>query len=642
MTDRRPILLPAATDQARGPEQPEVPAAKELPLAAPKMFTRGFLIVCGVVAVILAMILYQLVTTPEMVIPWWLYVTPAVAVALLVGLRWILIPKRRRVIRFHADHVELPKGRNSRRTYQVPYEQIQTLVPLVSRGQPALVMQGPKKTHVFLAPDFEHKQGWRVLWAQLINRISHRPDGSMQLAQMRQLSEVSQDVSSTKPRFTRYLLWTIALIFGAQLLLSPPVPILELLYFGANSSVMVFEQGQWWRVVTANLLHGNAIHFGVNAFALYFLGTYCERLFGEGRTIVLTLGTALAGAAASLVGTEAMFAVGISTALFGLLGAYFALHLKFGRRLPPPYRQSWLWWGVILGINGVLSVAVPIIDAWGHFGGFVGGVVIGWAMCAGEEHFRPRWPAGWITNLIAAALVALFVVCAAIGVGYATGDHPEDELAFAEAVQRHADVEEPVRLMQVVDEWSRHLDRPEQLGPVLAGIAEAAYDRGEDVFTRRRSAQAIVRIAGQLEEPQHQEALRSGLVRLEKLSGQVDDSVARAELAVGLVDWFIDFGTLQTVESPFEGAEWVDDQVRLTPEADVDEPLRVYLLVIEQRDDRRVAHAMLDRCVPAGEAAGYEPAALDRDVEGDVELAMVVGAQRCIGERANVWRVTGK
>ena len=109
-----------------------------------------------------------------------------------------------------------------------------------------------------------------------------------------------------------------------------------------------------------------------------------------------------------------------------------------------------------------------------------------------------------------------------------------------------------------------------------------------------------------------------------------------------MTDWFRMYGTLQAVDSPFESAEWVDGKVRLTPDADVDEPRWVYLLVIEQREGRRVVHAMLDRCVPADEATGYEPVALERDVDGDVELAMVVDAQQCVGERAEVWRVTGK
>lgn len=644
MTQRGPNLLPAAPPATNGPpDRSDFDIDETLSLAEPKTFTRGFLILCGIVTGILYLLVHEMGTALDMPLPWLIWLAPLAVLLLILGIRRLLMPPQPRTIRFHSDYVELPRGRNSRRTYDIPYAEIRTIVPLVSRGQPALVIQGPRKTHVYLAGDFQHQQNWRVLWAQLMDRISRRPDAAAQLRRMRRLSNLSQNASSTKPRFTRHLLWGIAAIFAAQLLLSPDVDVLEFLYFGANSQVMVLQEGQWWRVVTANLLHGNALHFGVNAFALYFLGTYCERLFGQGRTIVLTLATALGGATASLLGTEAMFAVGISTALFGLLGAYFALHLRFGRQLPPPYRQSWLWWGVILGLNAALSIGVPMIDAWGHFGGFVAGVVIAWAMTAGQDRFEPRHPSGIWTNLFAAGLIALFAACTVIAIGYAVGDHPEDELTFAQALQQRADTEEPALLAQVSHQWSQHTPRPTQLDPVLVSIAEAAHEHGEDMFTQWRAAASIVRIAEQVDDPFDQSMMQTAVTRFESTAVQFDDRSARQALARLLADYTGVAGPLHAAESPFEGAEFVNDGVRLAPEAELQQPRRVYLLAFEPQEDRGgVAHQMLDRCVPAGGDTGFEVAPVEPPISTGriLDIAMIAPADVCPRDRAAVWRAT--
>lgn len=639
MTKRRSILLPAPPrERPRLETSVSFDVDEQLPLAPPTMWTRGFLILCGVVLLLGLLVVREMATTLDISMPWYAWAAPVAAVAVIVGIRRLLLPPGPRVIRFGADSVTLPGGRNSRRTFELAYDKIRTIVPLVSRGQPALVVDGNDKTHLFVARDFVQPQAWRILWARLMRGIRQLPDGQRQIARMRQLADLSQQASSVNARFTKRLFWVIAVIFGAQLLLSPGIDVLEFLYFGANSRVMVLQEGQLWRVVTANLLHGGGVHFAVNAFALYFLGTYCERLFGEGRTVVLTLGTALMGATASLMGTAAMFSVGISTALFGLLGAYFALHLRFGRQLPPPYRQSRLWWGVILGLNVVLSVAVPIIDAWGHFGGFAGGVVLGWLMMTGQKQFDPRRPSGPWTNLAAAGLVAIFAACSVIAIGYALGDHPDDELTVAQAFVDRADEEEPALLAQLAHEWAGHTPRPEGLDPLLVSLAEKAHQQGTDLFVEWRAAAAIIRLADEMGDPFDQEVMQIGIDRFEQSAVRHDSDDARRVLGDMLAQYIDDVGVLRRVESPFDRAEKTDGALLLLPAAPVDEPRRVYVIAaIDDRPDR-----LLYRCIPPGDATGADPKPVDDfdSVVFEVELAMVTAAERCTDAESERWRTT--
>ncbi len=460
-------------------QEPLINRGDFLPLAPPKMWTRGFLFICGIVTLLLLMFVREMSLLMEAEFSQITWLVPLITVTVLMAIRRLLLPSRPRKIRFFEDHVEIPRGRNSRRSHTTKYDEIRTIVPLSSRGQPALVIDSPGRVHVLVAADFAHPELWRVLWAQLMERIRRRPGSIEQLHAMRDLANLSQQTSSTSPTFTKRLFWVIAAIFGAQYFLSPPVDILEYLYFGANSSVLVLESGQWWRVVTANLLHGNLLHIGVNGFALYFLGTYSERLLGVPRTVVLILGSGLFGAAASMIGTP-LFSVGISTAIFGLLGSYLAVHLRFGKELPPPYRQSRLWWTVILVLNGLLSIGVPVIDGWGHFGGFVAGLALTLVMLRGQESFIPRPPHGSITNLFAALLVALYAGASVFAVGYALGDHPEDEVRIAQELLERSDEENPLMLLEMVRQWDLYQpqeERSPELSEILRRLESKARDR---------------------------------------------------------------------------------------------------------------------------------------------------------------------
>jgi membrane associated rhomboid family serine protease len=154
---------------------------------------------------------------------------------------------------------------------------------------------------------------------------------------------------------------------------------IEDIRLGANVSGMVLA-GDWWRLTTANFLHGPWFHIGANLWGLWVLGPVLERLMDGRRLLLLYLTSAFAGAAASAVFSQAMLGVGASTAIFGLLGGFAVLHFKPGVGLPSVFRQSTLWWLVILGLNGYISFVIPVVDGPAHVGGFIGGVAVTWAI----------------------------------------------------------------------------------------------------------------------------------------------------------------------------------------------------------------------------------------------------------------------
>lgn len=148
--------------------------------------------------------------------------------------------------------------------------------------------------------------------------------------------------------------------------------------YGAQHNGLV-ELGEWWRVLTATMLHGGVTHLLFNGYALYALGAQLERGVGSAAFAALYLASGLAGGIAFLLTVPDGIAVGASGAIFGLFGAWFAA--SWVNRDTPQGRAGLSQFGVLLLINLALPLFVPNIAWQAHMGGLVAGAVIGfdWA-----------------------------------------------------------------------------------------------------------------------------------------------------------------------------------------------------------------------------------------------------------------------
>ncbi len=135
-------------------------------------------------------------------------------------------------------------------------------------------------------------------------------------------------------------------------------------------------QGQYWRLLTPIFLHGSLLHIGFNMYALYVLGPELERHFGHWQFVALYFVSGFAGFVMSFLMTAAP-SLGASTAIFGLLAAegvfiYRNRHI-FGPRAKVALRSI-----LNIAIINFLIGLSPGIDNWGHFGGFLGGIIFSW------------------------------------------------------------------------------------------------------------------------------------------------------------------------------------------------------------------------------------------------------------------------
>jgi membrane associated rhomboid family serine protease len=125
--------------------------------------------------------------------------------------------------------------------------------------------------------------------------------------------------------------------------------------------------GDVWRLVTGGFLHAGPIHLLFNMYVLYILGTMLEPAIGRVRFGIIYFVSLLCGSFGALLVTPNSPTVGASGAVFGLMGA--AVVIMRNRGVDPMQSGLPLW----IGINLLITFALPGISIGGHIGGLLGG-----------------------------------------------------------------------------------------------------------------------------------------------------------------------------------------------------------------------------------------------------------------------------
>ena len=187
--------------------------------------------------------------------------------------------------------------------------------------------------------------------------------------------QIRLTLPDTKPVVTYSIMALTILVFLVQLatqaLIGWDVPV----DIGVKFNPLI-DDGEYWRLITPVLLHGDILHIGFNMYALYILGTELERFYGHGRFLLLYLAGGFAGGVASYLLTVAP-SLGASTATFGLLAAYGILGYRNKQVFGPQAQRIVRNVLQVAAINFIFGLS-PGIDNWGHFGGAIGGGLVAW------------------------------------------------------------------------------------------------------------------------------------------------------------------------------------------------------------------------------------------------------------------------
>lgn len=172
-----------------------------------------------------------------------------------------------------------------------------------------------------------------------------------------------------------------------------------------------FENQEWWRLLTAPFLHGNPIHFALNAAALLYLGKRLEVFARWPHLPLVFLFSAVMGGQASVHFRAAsdIAGVGASGGLMGWLGFLLVFETLHSRLVPKSARRRLAAAVVLTGVIGIIGH--DFIDNAAHAGGLLAGMV--YAAIVFPKSSSVYRPQSTLTDRIAgtAALVAC-IACA--------------------------------------------------------------------------------------------------------------------------------------------------------------------------------------------------------------------------------------
>jgi membrane associated rhomboid family serine protease len=162
--------------------------------------------------------------------------------------------------------------------------------------------------------------------------------------------------------------------------------------------------GDLWRLVTNGFVHRGLFHLAANMLALYILGTMLEPALGRWRFGLIYVVSLLCGSLGVLL-LSADESAGASGAVFGLMGAALVVSRSRGFSL----MESGL--GLWLGLNLVITFAIPNISIGAHIGGLIGGAIAAVILVElGERRRLPRYvPEALCAAIGVAALVVSLV-----------------------------------------------------------------------------------------------------------------------------------------------------------------------------------------------------------------------------------------
>ena len=141
----------------------------------------------------------------------------------------------------------------------------------------------------------------------------------------------------------------------------------ELIYEGG------YRNGEYWRLWTGALLHGNPVHLAMNGFALWYLGRRAESLARWPHLVMAYLAAMWVGGVASIYLLPDKLSVGASGGIMGLLGFLLVFETLHAKLVPRRARKRLAFAVVIIFLIG--AVGWSFIDNAAHAGGMLAGMI---------------------------------------------------------------------------------------------------------------------------------------------------------------------------------------------------------------------------------------------------------------------------
>lgn len=170
------------------------------------------------------------------------------------------------------------------------------------------------------------------------------------------------------------LIFTNILLFIGGLILESRTGTDWFVRWGIQDNALILD-GEIWRLVTSMFLHADFAHLSGNMLFLYILGRALYPYYSNGALWSMYFVSGLIGNLAGLFFTNYL-SLGASGAIMGL-GGVLVFRMIWGREAKAfRHGGNFISLATMIVYNLVYGLLTPGIDNYGHFGGFIGGVLM--------------------------------------------------------------------------------------------------------------------------------------------------------------------------------------------------------------------------------------------------------------------------
>lgn len=327
---------------------------------------------------------------------------------LVLGRRYWVFSKPLSPIIFYDDHIELPRAADAHGSRSLSYSDILAVALRGSLAELQFIIESPRCLFHYSQEAFVDKDGPERVLRELRERISRLPYGQRVIEQMDRRRILLQKLLAIRPLATYAIIGVCAVFFGNLYLLggleSAPFGLIS---WGANVPALVHD-GDYFRLFAATFLHGNILHMLIAGLSLYIIGFNLERVLGAVPLILIFLITALAGAWVTFAYSQVVIFAGASVGVYGLAGALFVCHWRFGKQVPYGLRIMSMLWVVLLGSLAILPLMWPLPNMMAHGVGLVLGMAMALLFVARRRQLEVTPPRSVLQMIVLGILVALY------------------------------------------------------------------------------------------------------------------------------------------------------------------------------------------------------------------------------------------
>ncbi|MCB1024042.1 MAG: rhomboid family intramembrane serine protease [Acidobacteria bacterium] len=171
----------------------------------------------------------------------------------------------------------------------------------------------------------------------------------------------------------------------------------------------LFQDGQYWRILTSAALHGGIMHIGFNSYALFVLGRLIEVLSNRAHLANVFLLSVIGGGLMSFALGPDVPSVGASGGIIGFLGYLTVYGYKRREILTNSFLKNMLFNVGFIAVFGLFIV--PNVDNFAHLGGLLVGAIYGFIQIPADIHEDPRVVSAFEKNLGIASLLVFILTC---------------------------------------------------------------------------------------------------------------------------------------------------------------------------------------------------------------------------------------